>query len=102
MIPKLLGTKSLDSRRQAWDEAVMTDAEGLILNGRRDTFMEEGTAEAEALVRWSREMGLDPARERVLDLGCGTGRVTGFLASSFAEAHGIDISQEMIRKAREA
>jgi SAM-dependent methyltransferase len=44
--------------------------------------------------------GRDPADLRVLDFGCGAGRVTGGLARLFGEVYGVDISSEMIARAR--
>lgn len=41
-------------------------------------------------------------RERVLEIGCGIGRMTIALGKRFREVVGIDISEEMVRKAREA
>ena len=42
------------------------------------------------------------SHQKVLDLGCGNGRITEYLASfSGAGFHGIDISEEAIREARE-
>ena len=38
--------------------------------------------------------------ERILDAGCGTGRLTAQIAAAGAEVHGIDHSAEMIAKAR--
>ena len=38
---------------------------------------------------------------RVLEIGCGAGRITRALANVFGEVHGVDISGEMIAKARE-
>jgi SAM-dependent methyltransferase len=38
---------------------------------------------------------------RVLELGCGAGRITGYLVQLAGEAYGIDISSEMIRLCRE-
>ena len=40
--------------------------------------------------------------ERILDLGCGTGHLTGKLAEAGAHVVGVDRSEEMIRQAREA
>lgn len=37
----------------------------------------------------------------VLDLGCGNGRVTEFLHRVFSHAQGVDVSPEMIKKAKE-
>lgn len=45
--------------------------------------------------------GRDPKQLRVLEIGCGVGRVTRALAEVFGEVHGIDVSGEMIRQARE-
>jgi len=38
---------------------------------------------------------------KVLEIGCGTGRILKFLSYLFDEAHGVDVSEEMIRKGRE-
>ncbi len=40
--------------------------------------------------------------ERVLEIGCGIGRMTAALARRFREVEGIDVSEEMVRRAREA
>jgi SAM-dependent methyltransferase len=39
---------------------------------------------------------------RVVELGCGAGRVLGYLVALGGEAHGIDIAPEMVRYTREA
>ena len=39
---------------------------------------------------------------KVLELGCGAGRVTRALSTIFGEVHGIDVSPEMVRLARAA
>ena len=44
-----------------------------------------------------------PQRDmRVLEIGCGAGRVTRALANLFGEVHGVDVSGEMIRQAKRA
>jgi SAM-dependent methyltransferase len=40
--------------------------------------------------------------ERVLEIGCGIGRMTAALARRFREVEGIDVSEEMVRRATEA
>ncbi len=40
-------------------------------------------------------------RAKALDFGCGVGRLTRGLLGYFREAYGVDISENMIRKARE-
>lgn len=46
--------------------------------------------------------GDDPKRMRVLEIGCGAGRVTRALAETFGEVHGVDVSGEMVAQARAA
>jgi SAM-dependent methyltransferase len=46
--------------------------------------------------------GKPPEQMRVLEIGCGAGRVTRALSSVFGEVHGVDVSGEMVRLAREA
>lgn len=38
--------------------------------------------------------------KHVLDIGCGAGRLTEFFARDFARAEGVDISENMVEKAR--
>jgi trans-aconitate 2-methyltransferase len=46
---------------------------------------------------------LDPREgERILDIGCGTGQLTGKIATGGAEVLGIDSSPEMVAAARQA
>jgi ubiquinone/menaquinone biosynthesis C-methylase UbiE len=46
--------------------------------------------------------GRDPASMRVLEIGCGTGRLTRALSNVFGEIHAVDVSGEMIARARAA
>jgi SAM-dependent methyltransferase len=45
--------------------------------------------------------GKDPAQMKVLEIGCGAGRVTRALAGVFGEVYAVDISGEMIARAKE-
>jgi len=45
--------------------------------------------------------GRDISRQRVLEIGCGLGRMSRHLASYFGEVLGTDVSGEMVRQARE-
>jgi SAM-dependent methyltransferase len=40
-----------------------------------------------------------PGEMRVLEIGCGVGRMTRALADLFGEVHGVDVSGEMVRQA---
>jgi ubiquinone/menaquinone biosynthesis C-methylase UbiE len=53
-------------------------------------------------MRRAEKLGLPQGRERALDFGCGLGRMTRALAAHFEEVVGVDISEEMIRGARDA
>ncbi|HEY2014855.1 MAG TPA: class I SAM-dependent methyltransferase [Bryobacteraceae bacterium] len=46
--------------------------------------------------------GRNPSEMRVLDFGCGAGRVSRALAAVFGEVHGVDISGEMVKIARKS
>jgi len=46
--------------------------------------------------------GKAPGDMRVLEIGCGAGRVTRALAKFFGEVHAVDVSGEMVRIASEA
>lgn len=46
--------------------------------------------------------GRDPKQMRVLELGCGAGRVTRALGGLFGEVHAVDVSSEMVELARRA
>jgi SAM-dependent methyltransferase len=43
----------------------------------------------------------DPRQLRLLEIGCGIGRMTKFLAQSFGEVYATDVSPEMIERARQ-
>jgi SAM-dependent methyltransferase len=46
--------------------------------------------------------GKSPGEMRVLEIGCGAGRVTKALARFFGEVHAVDVSGEMVRLATQA
>jgi SAM-dependent methyltransferase len=46
--------------------------------------------------------GMDPKQMRVVEIGCGAGRVTAALAEVFGEVHAVDVSGEMVAQARAA
>ncbi len=73
-----------DGNAQGWDERT-------------------GAGSVEHLAALATATGLiDPAPERALDIGCGTGETTLFLAREFpaARLRGVDIAPEMIRIAQ--
>jgi ubiquinone/menaquinone biosynthesis C-methylase UbiE len=98
--------------RQArdWDDLARLDPYWAILTspGKRFNrwdsaeFFATGAAEATALMARADRLGRPERRERALDFGCGLGRVTRGLAGHFEECVGVDISEDMVRGAREA
>ncbi len=46
--------------------------------------------------------GKDPRQMRVLEIGCGAGRLTRALSNVFGEVHAVDVSGEMVARARQA
>ena len=86
---------SLDYKA-AWNEAAQADARDAILTGSTaETFETTGESDA-AMVR--RQL---PPRAVVLNIGCGIGRVEKYLAPQVAEMWAVDVSGEMIARARE-
>lgn len=64
-----------------------------------ETFRASGVADVEVLLR-GLEGFLRPSM-RVLEIGCGIGRLLRVLAARFVELHGVDVSGEMIRQGGE-
>lgn len=46
--------------------------------------------------------GREPGQMRVIEIGCGAGRITRALAKMFGEVHAVDISGEMVEAAKRA
>jgi SAM-dependent methyltransferase len=104
------GSKPMNTQglKNDWEALAESDAFGAILTdpSRMDgkwqasEFMATGHAEMEIVMRHLQGIGLMPSFEgAALDFGCGVGRVTQSLATRFASCIGLDISQEMIKRA---
>ena len=95
--------------RKHWDFLSGQDAMWAILTspGRnrpwdREEFLATGTREIATLIGQIDEAGIDRHNwRRVLDFGCGIGRLSQALAGYFPEVVGVDISPVMIQQARE-
>ena len=67
-----------------------------------DEFLATGEQEVRTLLERLAAAGLDPARGRAVDFGCGAGRLShGLAVAGFAEVIGLDISPTMRAKAEE-
>jgi ubiquinone/menaquinone biosynthesis C-methylase UbiE len=66
-----------------------------------DEFFATGATEIDGVMRRVAELGHPQGRGRALDFGCGLGRLTRPLAGHFDECVGVDISEGMVRGARQ-
>ena len=92
-----------------WDERARENARFYIVDSREnwteDEFYRLGqqTVAQEILTDMHNIcQGKDPQQMKVLEIGCGAGRVTRAFADLFGEVHAVDVSGEMVRLARAA
>ena len=97
----------LRKMREDWDQRAKENARYYVNTATKNWTDEEFFASGEKTV--SDEVLTDlenicqgkAQREmRVLEIGCGAGRVTRALAKLFGEVHGVDVSGEMVRQAK--
>jgi len=81
-----------------WAVYVAADKRG----GRWDPeqFLATGRADVAASVSWLADLGAGPRWARVLDFGCGAGRLSQALAAHADEVVGVDVSPPMLEVAR--
>jgi cyclopropane fatty-acyl-phospholipid synthase-like methyltransferase len=89
-----------------WDRRARENARHFVASGQEswtdEEFFHSGkqTIEEEILTDMGNIcQGKDPKQMRVLEIGCGAGRVTRALAEVFGEVHGVDVSSEMVERA---
>ena len=94
--------------REEWDARARENAFHYIDDSKDEWRPEEFFASGEESVRQLILNDMDsicqemPSTEmRVLEIGCGAGRMTRALAKVFGEVHGVDVSGGMIERARE-
>jgi len=66
-----------------------------------DEFFLTGAQEISRLMEVALQLGYPRTNNLALDFGCGVGRLTGALSKHFEKCVGVDISEEMIRRATE-
>jgi SAM-dependent methyltransferase len=90
--------------RKDWDQRARENAHFYICTdvaSDEDVFFESGADDFDRLVRpWLARSNFDPAGKTALEIGCGIGRMTRWLAGAFQQVVGMDISPEMIERAR--
>src|SRR5580704_12420255 len=101
--------QQLENMRRDWDQRARENARHYVATGKDDwsddEFFRSGEASAEGDILNDTDnvfQGKDPKQMRVLEIGCGAGRVTRALGRIFGEVHGVDVSGEMVGQARAA
>lgn|GEM_PF-578545 len=102
-----LGESARQMKRD-WDERAAIDAKWFIncvkLGQTDEEFDATGLSEVQRFITADLRLLIgdrDPRSLRLLEIGCGIGRMTKHLADIFGEVYGTDVSAEMIRMARE-
>ncbi len=93
--------------KRDWNQRARGDARWYINTAEtqqsEDRFFETGRMEVERLIRADLDIltpDQDPRTLRLLEIGCGIGRMTRFLANIFGDVCATDVSKEMIAKGR--
>jgi len=88
--------------RADWNRRAGEDAHYYVAFGRREQDEAEFLATgADVVKNLSAELKRLAARDAALEIGCGPGRLLRPMSRQFAEIHGVDVSDEMIRLATE-
>ena len=94
--------KVLDRMRADWNERAGEDAYYYVAFGRREQDDEEFFATGrEMAASLALELKRLRGRDAALEIGCGPGRLMRPMSQYFREIHGVDVSDEMIKLARE-
>ncbi|MFA6391491.1 MAG: class I SAM-dependent methyltransferase [Patescibacteria group bacterium] len=100
---------SLDKLKEEWEDLAIRDPFWAILSDPKqrfnkwdtDDFFSTGKKEIDTVMKVATTLDYPKYREKVLDFGCGVGRLTRALNNYFKECIGVDIAENMILKARE-
>lgn len=99
--------KLIEKMQRDWDRRARENHRHYIVNSQTDWSDEEFWLSGDQTIAYYVLTDMDnicqrrnPLEMRVLDFGCGAGRVTHALAKVFGEVHGVDISREMVRIAK--
>jgi ubiquinone/menaquinone biosynthesis C-methylase UbiE len=107
---KPTGLKNQLKKMEAdWDQRARENARFYVATGQQEWTDEEfflsgqKTVDEEILTDlFNICQGRNPKQMKLLEIGCGAGRVTRALAGVFGEVHGVDVSGAMIELARRA
>jgi ubiquinone/menaquinone biosynthesis C-methylase UbiE len=97
--------RTADSMRQDWDERARKDAFFYIASWREDwdeaAFFQSGEEDYQRLVAGVLEKrAFVPQDKKMLEIGCGVGRMTRTFAKNFQTVTAIDLSSEMLDRAQ--
>lgn len=99
----------LNKMKRDWDDRAKENARFYVATGNENWTDEEFFASGQLTVNEEilTDMenicqGRDPKQMRVLEIGCGAGRVTRALANMFGEVFAVDVSGEMVAQANQA
>ena len=97
----------VEKMREDWNSRAREDAHYYVAFGRRDQGDGEFQDTAHEVVHgleWEMRRlapGVPAPNRRALEIGCGPGRLLRPMAAHFGEIHGVDISDEMVARARQ-
>jgi ubiquinone/menaquinone biosynthesis C-methylase UbiE len=99
----------IERQRRDWEEVagfnpewgVLTDGSAKRAGWDIDPFMASGEVQIAGTMEIADALGLPRERGSVLDFGCGVGRLARPLSERFGSYTGVDISDGMLRRARE-
>ncbi len=103
----LIPDESLSSSKSKWNDLAEKNARYFVLSDQGEQIGEE-EFRAAGQRDFERYIAQDPllleelapfASRAVLEIGCGLGRITDFVSAHFQQVTGLDISEEMIRRA---
>lgn len=99
----------LNRMREEWDERARENARYYIATGNVEwsdaEFFESGRRNIEEQILNDPGnicQGKDPKQMTVLEIGCGAGRITRALAEVFGQVYAVDVSGEMVARAKAA
>src|SRR5215469_1989438 len=97
-----MNPETLAQMRADWNARANEDANYYVAFGRREQDNDEFFATAGDVLRdLEAQLPRLRGREAALEIGCGPGRLMRPMSRHFAEIHGVDVSDEMVRLAAE-
>ena len=107
--PAITLDQQLEKMRQDWDRRARENARHFVDTSKTNWSDQDFFASGEQAIREDILtdtinicQGKDPKSMRMLEIGCGAGRLTRALSAFFGEVHAVDVSGEMIGQARKA